>query len=392
MTVRILIAGLVVLAGSARAELWNVEELSRAPKAEWCEGTGGVRQVYFEGVAWSGKPTRVYAMVGLPTNASAGAKVPGVVLVHGGGGKVFPDWVKHWTKRGYAAIAMDTAGHGPSGRLADGGPDQSDVTKFRNFDGDDAKNMWTYHAIADVLLSHSLLRSLPEVDAERTALTGISWGGYLTCIAAGVDQRFKCAVPVYGCGFLHENSTWLPSQLKPMKEDRRARWVENFDPSSHIGKTTYPLLFLTGTCDFAYPMDSLQKTYGLVKSPVTLSVEINRPHGHIWRFPEVDAFIDSHLRGGDPLQKVGPLKIADGVATADWEEVVPFTKAELNYTADTGNWQKRKWVSVPAGCVTAGVGASTIFAPLPTNRPLVAYLRVADSRTNWVSTAHVELP
>lgn len=32
---------------------------------------------------------------------------------------------------------------------------------------------------------------------------------YMTCIAAGLDNRFKAAVPVYGCGFLHENSVWL---------------------------------------------------------------------------------------------------------------------------------------------------------------------------------------
>jgi len=29
-------------------------------------------------------------------------------------------------------------------------------------------------------------------------VTGISWGGYLTCIVAGIDDRLKAAVPVYG--------------------------------------------------------------------------------------------------------------------------------------------------------------------------------------------------
>jgi len=69
------------------------------------------------------------------------------------------------------------------------------------------KDQWTYHAVADVLLAHSLVRSFPEVDAECTGVTGISWGGYLTCIVAGLDTRFKCAAPLYGCGFLHENSS-----------------------------------------------------------------------------------------------------------------------------------------------------------------------------------------
>ena len=38
-----------------------------------------------------------------------------MVLVHGGGGTAFAEWVKAWTSRGYAAIAMDTCGQIPKG-------------------------------------------------------------------------------------------------------------------------------------------------------------------------------------------------------------------------------------------------------------------------------------
>ena len=37
------------------------------------------------------------------------------------------------------------------------------------------------------------------------------------------------AVPVYGCGFLHENSYWLGPQFAKMTAERRHRWVEQFD-------------------------------------------------------------------------------------------------------------------------------------------------------------------
>jgi hypothetical protein len=33
-----------------------------------------------------------------------------MVLIHGGGGTAFADWVRLWTGRGYAAIAMDLCG------------------------------------------------------------------------------------------------------------------------------------------------------------------------------------------------------------------------------------------------------------------------------------------
>jgi len=50
-------------------------------------------------------------------------------------------------------------------------------------------DQWQYHALADILLAHSLIRSLPDVDPDRVGLTGISWGGYLTCLTVGVDSR-----------------------------------------------------------------------------------------------------------------------------------------------------------------------------------------------------------
>ena len=377
---------IVLMAHAARAQggvtLWNMKDLAQPPAAKWGQTDGPLQQVYYQGAPLSGKSTRVFAWYAKPVGAGP---FPGVVLVHGGGGTAFPDWAKHWAQRGYAALAMDLSGHGPSGRLPDGGPDQGDEVKFRAFAPDQARDMWTYQAVAAVIGGHSLLRARPEVDPQRTALTGISWGGYLTCIVAGIDHRFKAAVPVYGCGFLDQDSYWTPV-LSGMGADRRTQWVTHFDPSRYIGGAQCPMLFVDGTNDLAYPLDSLCKTYSLVKSPVTLCVEINRPHGHIWTFPEVDAFIDSQVNGGKPLPKLGALKTVGGIASASVVAQVPITSAELDYTANGGAWQKRQWQHIPATLTATGVSAA-----LPAARPLVYYLRVTDQRGCSVTTAHVEL-
>jgi dienelactone hydrolase len=281
---------------------------------------------------------------------------------------------------------MDLAGNGPSGRLPDGGPDQNDQTKFGDFDRRTVRDMWTYHAVAAVIRGHSLLADRPEVDKNRIAVTGISWGGYLTCIVAGLDDRLKAAVPVYGCGFLHENSFWIGPNLSKMTASQRQRWVENFDPSRYLKGVTCPILFVNGTNDFAYPLDSYQKSYGLVTAPVTLAIQIRRPHGHIWIFGEVDAFIDSHLRGAKPLATVGRLKLAGDVVSASVASPVPIVKAELAYTADSGRWQGRLWATVPAE-----VKGDTVVAKLPSPRPRVCYLSVTDKRGLSVSSPHVEL-
>ena len=192
---------------------WDLIDLSQPPAYEWSNQESPVWSLYYEGEPYKNQPTHVFAYYASPATLEAKNVVensyPAVVLVHGGGGTAFKEWAELWAKRGYAAIAMDLAGCGPDRkRLADGGPDQSDKEKFGAID-QSPHDQWTYHAVANVILAHSLIRSFKEVDASRTAVTGISWGGYLTCIVAGLDNRFKAAVPVYGCGFLHKNSVWL---------------------------------------------------------------------------------------------------------------------------------------------------------------------------------------
>lgn len=73
----------------------------------------GISGLFFAGVPYRNQPTRVFAWLGLPEGASAQQRVPGVVLVHGGGGTAFARWVRWWCARGFAAIAMDTCGAMP---------------------------------------------------------------------------------------------------------------------------------------------------------------------------------------------------------------------------------------------------------------------------------------
>jgi cephalosporin-C deacetylase-like acetyl esterase len=66
--------------------------------------TANLRAVYFDGLPYQGAPTKVFAWLGLPENRSG--KVPGIVLVHGGGGTAFKEWVKLWNDHGFAAISI----------------------------------------------------------------------------------------------------------------------------------------------------------------------------------------------------------------------------------------------------------------------------------------------
>jgi len=316
-----------------------------------------------------------------------------MVLIHGGGGTAFADWVRLWTARGYAAIAMNTCGCLPGGthtnrpRHEAGGP-----PGWGAFDraDDPAEDQWTYHAVADVVLANSLLRSLPQVDPERIGVTGISWGGYLTCIASGIDSRFRFAVPVYGCGFLGDNSYWAPI-IQKMGSARSARWLGWWDPSVYLRQAKTPMLWVAGTNDFAYPMDSLQKSYRLTQGPHTLCLRVRMPHGHggPGESPaEILAFAENQFGRGQPLAKITSQGRDGEQAWAVFEASLPVQQAELNYTCQTGKWQDRKWETTAATIDTA---AHKVVARLPQGVK-VYYFNLIDQRKLVVSTEHMEIP
>ncbi|MEZ5391281.1 MAG: acetylxylan esterase [Bryobacterales bacterium] len=220
MTRRSLLMALACLAclraedfAAQRAKALALGELTAAPAVHAAEGydsTAGLKAIFFDGPPWKGKPTRVFAWLGLPERKD-GAKVSGVVLVHGGGGTAFREWVEKWTARGYAAIAIATEGQTDQAeetakgrawkRQPWGGPARDKI--FAD-SGEPLEDQWIYQAVAQTVLANSLLRSLPEVDAEKVGVMGISWGGVVTSTVIGIDPRFAFAIPTYGCGHLFD--------------------------------------------------------------------------------------------------------------------------------------------------------------------------------------------
>ena len=357
---------------------WDVAALKKAPKFEWIRQEGDVQALLYAGEKYRGKPTRVFAYYASPRTLGQAVKgkVPGIVLVHGGGGTAFANWAQLWAKRGYAAIAMDLAGCGEGRkRLPDGGPGQSHAEKFSTID-EPLENQWSYHAVANVIRGHSLLRSFAGVDGDRVALTGISWGGYLTCIVAGVDDRFAMAMPVYGCGFLRENSVWKVGEFGKMTAAQSDKWHRLWDPSRYIGSAKMPVMFLNGTNDFAYPMDSYAKTCALVTGEKNYSIQLRMRHGHIFDFPEFFIFIDQYIKGGKPMPVVAQPEIQDGKMSAKVKSSTKLVKAQLHYTTEPHvNNSDRKWVTV-----SLVIDGNTIRGPAVPEKTTAWYVDVTDER------------
>ena len=216
-------------------------------------------------------------------------------------------------------------------------------------------------------------------------MTGISWGGSLTSLVSGVDTRFRFAAPVYGCG--HYLETTFGDRIRGLGADRADRWMRWWDPSVYLKNSTVPMLWVTGSNDFAYWFPALQKSYRIARGSRTLCVRLRMSHGQeSGEIPEeIRVFADSILKGADPLPRITNQGRDGSLVWATFESKHPLSKAELNYTKDSGKWPNRQWESVPAG-----VEGKKVSASLPEGATTY-YLNLFDDRGCVVSTEHEEL-
>jgi PhoPQ-activated pathogenicity-related protein len=162
-------------------------------------------------------------------------------------------------------------------------------------------------------------------------------------------DRFKAAVPVYGCGFLFEGESVQKPAIDKL-EKRREDWIKAYDPSSLLPRCRVPILFVNGTNDIHYPLDSYQKSFDVVPGVKQMRIEVNMRHSHQagWAPQEIGLFIDSFCRDGTPLPVPGVATMQGDTVHLPYTSEVPIKSAELHFTVDTGLRSKRTWKSLPA--------------------------------------------
>jgi dienelactone hydrolase len=361
-----LLAGSVVFAAKEplkRILVWDTKALFEAPKVHETKErpAKGMRSFFYEGADYKGKRTRVFAYYATPTGEKPEGGWSAVVCAHGGGGTAYPEWVKYWNKKGYAAIAMDLEGHLPGGRShhvegnfpagvghPQAGPSRIDWFGDRELPDNE---QWFYHAVADVIRANSLLRSFPEINAKKVGLTGISWGGTVASSVAGVDSRFAFAIPVYGGGYIHKSDNEGLAQWFPPKnmtavqfKDYRSKW----DPSAHLPHARMPMLWVTSVADPVFQIDIFAKSMQTATGDSRLCMRpwMIHAHGNGWNdAPEIGQFADSIVKGGPALPKLHRPDIKPGsrIVHTKYEGKGKFTEAWIYFTNSGGKWKNRKW-------------------------------------------------
>lgn len=375
--------------------LWDLRALSKPPKFEWLRQDGKVQSMFYQGVDYQGKATQVFAYYSNPDliagKPQSKRKFPGVVLLHGGGGKAFREWVEKWAAEGYAAIAMDFSGAQKDVReYTSPGPGQSDLDKFEKLEkGSSLRDMWTYQSVANAILAHSLLLSFREVEQSETCLTGISWGGYLTCLVGSLDNRFKAAAPVYGCAFYDESDVFKVS-LNKLSPATKQKWMKYFDPSSYMPYAKPQFLFVNGNKDRFYNVVPYDKTYKLIpekQRSMCLIPDMKHSHEWGWEPQEIRYFFESVIHEESPLVKVDSVMEKDSVLTVRYTAPVSLRQAEFYFTNDTVStnenrvWQVQKAVIDKDG--------KTAVCPLPAEGFKYGFFYLKDHRNVSGSSAFV---
>ena len=275
------------LAQDSSGPKWVKQELIDAgvfetPNFEWTSDYDGDRKnnrhqgMFIDALDYEGNPTKVFAWYSFPPGIEEGKKVPAVVCIHGGTLQPLQNYLVNWNERGYAAINVALGGQGGDNRRHSfSGPSRPGVY---NDMAKDLHNQWAFHAVAGAILTHSVLRSFPEIDTANIGLTGLSWGGIMATTLGGLDDRYKFIVPVYGCGYLYESAHYGPGFANKPASDLEF-YMKNWDPSLYIPFFNAPTLYINRDHDKQFTMNILTKSYHALTVEKYLSVRNDIGHG-----------------------------------------------------------------------------------------------------------------
>jgi dienelactone hydrolase len=188
---------------------------------------------------------------------------PGIVLMHGlpGTARVMASLGQLLAEHGAVAIAVDA----PFARRG-GQP-----VRFSTEDRAEQIQL-----IKDLQAAVDVLRAQPNVDDERIAYLGVSYGGAMGALFVGIERRIKAAVLVVGDGGLVSHFTG-PEDYNVMAGlscAARAAWFQAMVPIEPIRFVSQasptPLLLQSGRFDPLVPAADAEELHRAASSPKTI--------------------------------------------------------------------------------------------------------------------------
>jgi len=351
---------LLALANFAGAEmpasldaLWSYPTLEVQSMTLNAYEQGGlvIEEVTFSSRKFNGLPTRIFGYFCYPANTKK--PLPAILIVHGGGGSASLALSTKWARQNYATLSIDLPGKGFNRRKSRStGPDMDVPILLKT---SDLYSNYLVHAVAAARNAITYLSRRKEVDPSRIGMIGLSWGGVITLLTNGQENRLKAAVNVFGAGYIPEGCTWQ-DRFSSLPENAVRAWYDFLDPKNFLPTQGSPILFMTGTNDHCYYLPTFQKSYEEVKAPKNLWLIANSRH-RFMPFMENGAlaWLNKYLKGKSGfsgfevdlpyLNEEDRLIIA--VKPKDMNET---TEVKLYYSAGGPlGWTTRAWSGMAPG-------------------------------------------
>ena len=184
---------------------------------------------------------------------------PGMVVMHGLPGKArdFAGLGQNYAENGAVVIAIDAPfarREGPALRFTD-----EDRTE-------------QIQVIKDLQRAVDVLRARPNVDDDRIAFLGFSWGGATGALFVGIERRLRAAALVVGHGGQVSHATG-PEGFKHISGlpcARRVAWIRAMapiEPIRFVGHASIPLLLQNGTVDEFIPRPDAAELHAAAPQP-----------------------------------------------------------------------------------------------------------------------------
>lgn len=232
-------------------------------------------------ITWKSKDGReVEGLLTYPVNYEKGKRVPLVLNIHGGPTGVFGESfigrsglypIATFAAKGYAVLRPNPRGSSGYGR----------EFRFANY------NDWGGRDYEDDQAGVDAVIAMGVADADRLAVMGWSYGGFMTSWTITQTKRFKAAA--IGAGVTNLWSFTGTADVRDFIPDYfGGEFWDNFDawqkhsPIAHIRGVTTPTLILHGEADDRVPVTQGYEYYNSLKRQGTLTKMVvypRQPHG-----------------------------------------------------------------------------------------------------------------
>ena len=217
---------------------------------------GEVRDVRFEGA----RGDEVQMFLVIPPGLDTSKPQPLVHMIHGGPHGLFGDfWHPRWHAQAFAAPGYITACVNFHGS-----------TSFGQEFAQCIQGAWGDYPSQDIHRATDLLIEQGLVDPERIAVSGGSYGGYLTSWLASTSDRFTCAVNhagVYDLTLQYASDVTYgrPRNMGAQIWDDPEQ-VDRWNPARHSAGLNTPMLVIHGERDFRVPVNHAHLCYGILQA------------------------------------------------------------------------------------------------------------------------------